>query len=250
MNSDIHALSGAYVVDALDDLERARFETHLADCADCREEVRTLSEAASILGASASAAPPHGLRDRVLADIATVRPLPPVARPVAQPVAQPVVPATQKVVRRRRWVELVAAAAAVIALGTGVAVWQPWDDGSSQQLTVAEQVVAAPDAAEHTVSLEGGAQVTLVRSASLGKAVVETEDMPSPPSGKVYELWLQNAQGVMEPAGLMPIVADQQFVLDGDAAAAVGAGITVEPEAGSKEPTSEPIALIDFKDLA
>ena len=82
MNSDIHALSGAYVVDALDDLERARFETHLADCADCREEVRTLSEAASLLGASASAAPPAGLRDRVLADIATVRPLPPVARPV------------------------------------------------------------------------------------------------------------------------------------------------------------------------
>ena len=60
--------------------------------------------------------------------------------------------------------------------------------------------------------------------------MVETEDMPSPPSGKVYELWLQNAEGRMVPAGLMPIAADQTFVLDGDAAAAVGAGITVEPE--------------------
>ncbi len=48
----------------------------------------------------------------------------------------------------------------------------------------------------------------------------------------------------------MPIAADQKFVLDGDAAAAVGAGITVEPEGGSDQPTSEPIALIDFKDLA
>ncbi len=198
MNSDIHALSGAYVVDALDDLERARFETHLADCADCREEVRTLTEAASLLGTSASTPPPPGLRDRVLADIATVRPLPPVG---------PVVPPPAQVVRRRRWPELVAAAAAVVALGTGVAVWQPWDD---PPVPVAEQVISAPDAAKQTISADGGGTVTLVRSTSLGKAVVETENMPSPPSGKVYELWLQNPEGQMVPAGLMPAAATRR----------------------------------------
>ena len=32
--SDIHALSGAYAVDALDELERVGFERHLAGCAD------------------------------------------------------------------------------------------------------------------------------------------------------------------------------------------------------------------------
>ena len=239
MNSDIHALSGAYVIDALDDLERARFETHLADCADCREEVRTLSGAASLLGASASAEPPPGLRDRVLADIATVRPLPPVGAPVVPPPAQ--------VKRRRRWAELVAAAAAVVALGTGVAVWQPWDD---PPVPVAEQVISAPDAAEQTIPAEGGGTVTLVRSASLGKAVVETRDLPSLPSGKVYELWLQDPAGQMVRAGEMPAAVTQTFVLDGDAAAAIGAGITVEPEGGSDQPTSEPIALFDFKDLA
>ncbi len=37
--SDIHALSGAYAVDALDDIERAQFERHLAECAECRAEV-------------------------------------------------------------------------------------------------------------------------------------------------------------------------------------------------------------------
>ena len=115
---------------------------------------------------------------------------------------------------------------------------------------MAEQVISAPDASKQTISLAGGAEVTLVRSASLGKAVVVTENMPSPPSGKVYELWLQNAEGQMERAGLMPVAADQKVVLDGDAAAAVGAGITVEPEGGSTQPTSEPIALFDFKDLA
>ncbi len=45
--SDLHGLSGAYAVDALDDLERARFERHLAECEDCRAEVASLVEAAS-----------------------------------------------------------------------------------------------------------------------------------------------------------------------------------------------------------
>ena len=31
--TEIHALSGAYAVDALDDLERAAFERHLGECA-------------------------------------------------------------------------------------------------------------------------------------------------------------------------------------------------------------------------
>ena len=39
MSDDIHALSGAYAVDALDDVERARFERHLANCEACRAEV-------------------------------------------------------------------------------------------------------------------------------------------------------------------------------------------------------------------
>ena len=41
MSGDIHALSGAYAVDAVDDLERAMFERHLAQCGTCRAEVDT-----------------------------------------------------------------------------------------------------------------------------------------------------------------------------------------------------------------
>ena len=36
---DIHALCGAYAVDAVDDLERAAFDRHLADCEACAAEV-------------------------------------------------------------------------------------------------------------------------------------------------------------------------------------------------------------------
>ena len=41
-DDDVHALSGAYTVDAVDDIERARFEQHLRSCPDCRMEVDSL----------------------------------------------------------------------------------------------------------------------------------------------------------------------------------------------------------------
>ncbi|HEY9395441.1 MAG TPA: zf-HC2 domain-containing protein, partial [Nocardioides sp.] len=54
---DIHALSGAYAVDALDDIERARFEEHLAVCADCRDEVASLRDTTWMLGGLTDTAP-------------------------------------------------------------------------------------------------------------------------------------------------------------------------------------------------
>ena len=77
MSDDIHALSGAYAVDALDDVERARFERHLAGCSACQAEVESLVAAASELSVLTEVAPPASLRAKVLAEIATVRPLPP-----------------------------------------------------------------------------------------------------------------------------------------------------------------------------
>src|SRR5690349_5461481 len=84
---DQHALSGAYAVDALDADERARFEAHLATCADCREEVASLQEAAALLGTD-PVEPPSSVRDSVLAGIASIRPLPPVTSETA-PTATP-----------------------------------------------------------------------------------------------------------------------------------------------------------------
>ena len=81
MSDDIHALSGAYAVDALDDVERARFERHLAGCSACQAEVESLVAAASELSVPTETAPPPSLRAKVLVDISTVRPLPPLPVP-------------------------------------------------------------------------------------------------------------------------------------------------------------------------
>ena len=40
---------------------------------------------------------------------------------------------------------------------------------------------------------------------------------------------------------------DHKQLLDGDAADATAAAISVEPSGGSPQPTSEPIALFDFE---
>src|SRR3546814_18033444 len=75
--SDIHALVGAYAVDALDDIERQQFERHLATSANCRDEVASLRDASSLLSCITLTPPPPSLRARVMAYISTVRPPPP-----------------------------------------------------------------------------------------------------------------------------------------------------------------------------
>jgi len=40
-SADIHALSGAYALDAVDDIERAEFERHLAACPPCQAYLDT-----------------------------------------------------------------------------------------------------------------------------------------------------------------------------------------------------------------
>ena len=171
----------------------------------------------------------------MLSGISAVRPLP------------PDVPAPARHRPRRRTL-LLAAAAAVVALGAGAAVvsQQPWESSQSQAPSATQAVLDAPDARSSSMDFPGGASATVTHSDELGQAVIVTHQMPPPPEGKVYQLWLDQPGEGMVSAGLMPVKADQTVLLTGDAATATGAGITVEPEGGSTAPTTEPIALFDF----
>jgi anti-sigma-K factor RskA len=249
--SDIHALSGAYAVDALDDLERRAFERHLAHCDYCRGEVDSLREASVHFSFLTEVEPPAGLRERVLAEIDIVRPLPPVVEPA---VVTDLTTHRSRRHPRRRVAALVAAAAAVAVIGVGTVATQPWQDSSSPVAEapttgsdLADAVLAAPDAEEVHHSFDDGGGAVLVRSRQLDRAVIVTNDMPDPPTGKVYELWFKAANGALVPAGVMPTGPDNTVVLSGDATIASGAsavGITVEPAPGkSTVPTSDPLVL-------
>ena len=235
--TEIHTLSGAYAVDALDDLERARFERHLDECAACREEVDSLRDAAALLSEPEAITPPATLRDRVLADIGTVRPLPPVvARHVPAPAA-----------RRTPLRSLLVAAAAAVVLVVGLVAWRPWhDDGT---LSVADTILAAPDAVRVTEKVPGGngAALTLVASRSLNRAAMIGDKVPEPAEGTTYQLWLQQPGQGMVSAGLMPD-SHETTVLTGQLTTATAAAITVEPAGGSDHPSSKPIVVFPLPD--
>ena len=230
--NDIHLLSGAYALDALDDLERARFKEHLAQCPDCTEEVESLRETAALLAEDLVTTPPPALRNAVLGGISQVRPLP------------PVVPNARRM-HGARFLPFLVAAAAALVIGVGLSAWSPWASEDAGP-TAAERVLQADDAVRASLDLGEAGRATVVRSASENRAVIMTEDMVKPPEGKVFQVWLQTPEDDMLPAAVMEPVPDQTVVLDGDAAQAIGAGITVEPEGGSPAPTTDPIALFDL----
>jgi anti-sigma factor RsiW len=258
-NDDIHSLTGAYVIDAVDDVERARFEAHLTGCSQCQDEVASLRAAAVELSLTTVTPPPPALRASVLRDISSVRPLPPEVTPeeasAPEPVANPTpsapsVPASLESKRaerarrapRRQWLAGVAAA---VVLATGGLAWHPWtSETNSTQLTATQQVLQASDA-EHFDKNVGAATATIVRSPSLNKAVIVTANLPAAPEGKVYELWLQQGP-TMVKAGFVPAGPSNTVLLQGDAATAAGAGITIEPAGGSDAPTLPPVVLINF----
>ena len=267
-DTDIHKLTGAYATDAIDEVERARFEQHLATCEDCRAEVAELREAAARLAEITATTAPASLRSSVLAGISQVRPLPPVTpgatggthRAETPDAASTdteshdptgptrLVPRSQ---RRglRRWIPMAVAAVLALVAGVALSATQPWAEDDERRLTVAERVLQAPDAEEVVVDLGAAGEAKVVRSKSVDRAVIVTEDMAPAPEGRVYELWFQDPDdGGFVPAGLMADEEDQTMVLEGSAAEAVAVGITVEPDGGSDVPTTNPIALFDLSE--
>jgi anti-sigma-K factor RskA len=244
VKESLHALSGAYVVDALDQEEREAFERHLPRCLDCQAEIASLREATALMADDAAMTPPDSLRTSVLAGISTIRPLPP---EIAQPRTEESAPSNVVPMRRRRFrvASLVAAAAVAASVAVGVA-WHPWDDQNTSSVSAADQVLAAADAQKVSLDFKDGSSASVYRSKSKGRAVILTDGMAAPPSGKVYELWFQDSTGTMVPAGLMPKSPDAKVLLRGNASGATAVGITVEPDGGSQAPTTPPIALFEL----
>ncbi|MFE0651410.1 anti-sigma factor domain-containing protein [Streptomyces sp. NPDC059534] len=243
---DLHTLTGAYVLDALDTgEERDAVERHLARCPACAAEVRELSETAARLGLAVAEPVPPALRADVLRRIQGVRQVSPVTPHTGRASG-----GGRGLRRLPRWA-LAASLAGVVALAGVAGVEYRHAEEAGLRAARAEAraeavaaVLAAPDARVTTARLGDGAVGTLVHSPSLDRAVFAAAGMPAPPSGKVYQLWYDDA-GTMRPAGLMPPgSATSATLLEGPANRSAGIGITVEPEGGSPRPTSAPVATM------
>ena len=266
MSPDLHHLSGAYALDALDDGERALFEQHLAECPDCRAEVAELSATAHSLAALTEEPPPPALRASVLSGIRQIRPLPPLAddddgMPAAgvgaaegHPGSSPALPSTTGadgddegvatvVPLRRRTSTWVAAAAAAAFIAVGGLVWSPWTEPADPSPVA--QVVAAEDAMRVSRT-QGELTAELAYSRQLGQAAVSVTGLPPAPEGKTYQLWYVGSDEVARSAGLLTTGSDGrgELLLQGNANAAAAVGMTLEPAGGSSQPTTEPLVVL------
>ena len=255
MSPDLHHLSGAYAVDALDDDERTSFEQHLAVCAACRAEVAELSAAAGSLASLTEATPPPSLRASVLSDIAQVRPLPPLTEDAGVPddsapdagapnAGAPDAGGTVLPIRRRPRTAWFAAAAAAAVIAIGGLAWSPWSDDAGSQSPMA-QVTAADDAM--TVSTtKDGATAEVAYSKQLGKAAISVTGMEPAPDGMTYQLWYVGPAGTATPAGLLGVDGEGsgQALLTGQATPTDKVAMTMEPAGGSAQPTTDPVVVL------
>jgi hypothetical protein len=132
----------------------------------------------------------------------------------------------------------------VVLLAAGAVLWHPWQH---ERTNVADEVLHAPDAVKITEQLPGDAgEITLVRSASLGKAVMVPDHVPRPPAGKTYQMWLQQPGQPMVSAGLMAD-PNEPAVLSGDAATASAAAVSIEPTGGSVHPSADVVAVFPLR---
>lgn len=246
MTENVHALTGAYALDALDAVERAAFEAHLPTCADCRTEVASLIEAAARLGAASAVTPPATLLDAVRAEVERT---PQVAAPHAAgaPLAAPapheggLAAARTRPVRRRQWALLGAAAAVlVVAAGFGIRQATTHHDPLSAEQAEAVRIMAAPDMVSHDLGLGSS---HLVMSEEMGAAAVMGGDVPDPASGSVYQVWMLHADGSMAAGPtFMPHEGDVTSVVEGDLSAVTAFMVTEEPPGGSEHPTGGYVA--------
>ncbi|RKS77616.1 anti-sigma-K factor RskA [Motilibacter peucedani] len=234
IRDDVHALLGAYILDALVDDERAAFDRHLEACADCRSELPGMRAAAARLGATAYVSPPERLRAAVMAEVRRTRQLPPVTE----------VSSLEERRRTRLGARLLSVAAAlllVVAGGLGVAatVQHRRAEDRAAQLAAIEQLITSPESRRTAIVPGGG---TAVVSTAGSAALVEMSGVAAPPAGKTYELWLVPHSGDPRPAGLMPGGQGKAFVADTSDLRALA--VTVEPSGGSKRPTTDPFLTV------
>jgi anti-sigma-K factor RskA len=215
--------AGAYVLGAMPVAEREAFEAHLSSCAICREEVDELRPAAEALPmASPLMVPPPALKDRIMAEVEREAELLGAAGAGAD--------RPERVRRERRglgWLSgwrLAPVAAALLVAGV-----------------LAGATLGGPDTRTITAAVESpGASAEI--EVEDGSATLVAQNLPAPPEGRVYEVWLM-PEGSDTPEPTNVLFEPRE---DGSAVAAIPDVegkrqilVTDEPRGGRDEPSGK-----------
>jgi anti-sigma-K factor RskA len=211
--------AGAYVLGAMPARERQDFESHLATCPDCQADVDDLRPAAEALPmASPPMVPPAALKDRIMAEVEREAAL------LAQ--AGPAADRPERAPRRRfrfslgGW-QLAPVAAALLIVGALAGFALRGGDGT--------QTFSAGPNAQVRVK---GENATLV-----------AENMPAPPEGRVYEVWVI-PKGESKPRPTNVLFRPRgdgaaEAAIPGSASDIAQVLVSDEPPGGSETPTGD-----------
>jgi anti-sigma-K factor RskA len=264
--SEVWDLLPGYALDALDDSDRHAVERLLESDADAR---RSLDEYRDVVAAFAvETEPPAALRANVLDLVRNTPQLPTVstaptasaapdvagepgaASPgtsfagTAAPEAGDGVVVDLASRRRRRWGAAIVAvaAAAAIAVPTTIAVQATAErDRLREQSQVVAEMLADPEAAILRGAVEGGGQASVLVADD--DMFFRAEDLPDLAADRAYQLWVVAEDGSVSSAGVLS-VRDGESTSLVQGSEGIGMAVTVEPEAGSEQPTSDPVVVL------
>ncbi len=216
--------AAAFVLGALEPSEADAFRAHMATCVVCRDEVATLEH---VVDALPMAAPqyqaPRALRRRVFKAIRSEpRQTPATAgRWSRRP--------SLGLAMTRAALGLGMAVVVALAVAGGIELGSP---GSSGTRLIQASVPASSASAQLRVT---GAHGELI-----------VRDMPPPPSGKVYEIWLQRGTAAPSPTSALFSVTSSGSGDVGVPGSLHGVSrvlVTPEPAGGSRAPTHAPVVI-------
>lgn len=252
-------LTGPYALGALSEPERQSFEAHMAGCAICAAEVRSLLAVTEALGRSGTPADPSpDVRAKLLRAVAGGAAAAAVSPAAVGPQAS-----------LAPWLALAASLVAAIGLGVyanqlrgRVSMLESALFAANERAAAGERLVAdarresgemrttlavlvAPDVARIDLKGQPAAPSASARafwSRSRG-LVFAASNLPAPPPGRTYQLWVLTAQPAPISAGVMRPDADGRisatFSTPSDIPQPVAMAVTLEPDGGVPSPTGD-----------
>ncbi|OUE22248.1 Anti-sigma-K factor RskA [Clavibacter michiganensis] len=281
-DDDIRMLTAAYALGAVDTEEAAEIEALLERDPVLRAEVEELrATAADLAWTTEPVDPSPRLKVDLMAMLDATPQLPPLAAPSAvtddgrRPA--PVTPlrpaasadavagdsapsasaprerlgsasarASERWFRRPGALIGVAAAAVVLVVGGVVVGTNVGGPGTSQTPVASayEQVTTASDVVIDKRDVVGGGTATVYFSASEAKTAIVLNDASPLPEGRVLQMWYVGASGPVSAGVMSASDGAGHAVLQGSYTPGDTVAITVEPEGGSEQPTTEPIVAV------
>jgi hypothetical protein len=219
--------AAAYVLGALEGHEASEFRAHISSCELCAKEVDRLSSAAALLPLAApQIQPPEGLRRRVV-------------QGAARELRAGASPAGRRRFRLGR-LELVGGGALAVGLLVGALVLGQDAPGTS--------VIRARVAAASVWHASVTPRAWLERYGDSAELVVA--DLPQPPRGKVYELWVErdgrprSTDALFEPNSR----GGAEAAVPGGVEGASAVLVTAERRGGARVPTMAPLIDASLQD--